>query len=563
MRILLFIGCVFVGQVVQAQQVHLKTGNFSVKHSDLEIGSGHKLKVERVYNSTTKYTGIFGAGWSYDYTKFLSVNPDGSIVTKECECEGKTNNVFSPASFDETAKSAAIEKIAAVVQGRQAMNPEELFRYKQRLLNNRGFFMDEWRRLIDLKLLEEYRVEEGTRLVSRTFGFELITKTKDGYEFNKGELRRYYNDEGRLVREQNNTGFMQLSYNEHGQLTEVSDNLKNQLRFFYNAGGLVKRVIASGMMPDTIDFVYRGNLLVGSAGGKETYEYQYNADGLLEKVVAGDNITRVAYESEGEKRAMMMVKSESDSVVYAYKKEVLDESELKVEGVSQSYRSSYYDEEEGRSRKLGDTKTSIFYITTLSEGFQYNYRTLNTSKGITEDAYNNEEGYPDKIIKGTDTTVFVYNRFGEVTLKENSRKREEVTYDPSCAKLMEYRKYDKENDVQFWTKFAYNANCDLVSAENSADLKIRLEYDADRKISAFYDDTNNKVLKFKYNQYGKPVSIIIPGEGSLNVTYASNGEIEKVDSDGGHKMALQVTQQFQNLLSVVKVDSFKPCKCTL
>ena len=40
--------------------------------------------------------------------------------------------------------------------------------------------------------------------------------------------------------------------------------------------------------------------------------------------------------------------------------------------------------------------------------------------------------------------------------------------------------------------------------------------------------------------------------GKIHVAYDNYGEIKKVESKAGHKMALQVTQAFQSLLSIVK-----------
>jgi hypothetical protein len=577
MKQIVFLFLVLVTGISNAQQVHLKTGNFSVKHSDLSIDIGKKLVVERIYNSSSNYKGIFGLGWTYDYTKSLSVNPDGSIVTKECECEGKTNNVFKPTTFDETAKTSAIEQIAFVVQSRQAMNPEDVFSYKQKLLRDRGFFMDEWKRLIDLKLLKPYEVPVNTKLVSKNFGFEVITKTADGYTSDKGGTKRFYNNDGQLIKEIQNGSYKQLSsaahielfYNGNKQLVQIKNNVGSMLQFQYNDDGLVKRIISSGFKKDTIGYRYQNGALVKVISKKGSYDYQYNYNNQLILIKHDEDSTAIVYEFDSEKRTRLMVKNEKDSTVYQYVKEPVTENEFKIEGVSSTYKPkyNYYDDDEEKEKKTGkelyELKRSIFYITNLSEGFQYNYRTINTTRGVTEDSYNNEEGYPDKIIKGYDTTTFVYNRFGEVTLKNNSKKREEVKYDPACAKISEYYKMDKENNTSFWTKFTYNSNCDLVTAENSAQLKVKLDYDSAGKISAFHDLSSNKVLYFKYNSYGKPIEISLPGEGSIEVTYDENGEIKKVDSKEGHKMALQVTQQFQTLLTVVKVDSFKPCKCTL
>jgi hypothetical protein len=61
-----------------------------------------------------------------------------------------------------------------------------------------------------------------------------------------------------------------------------------------------------------------------------------------------------------------------------------------------------------------------------------------------------------------------------------------------------------------------------------------------------------RILSFEYNALGKPVEIKMKGIGKINVAYDNYGEIKKVKSDQGHKMALQVTQAFQSLLAIVK-----------
>jgi hypothetical protein len=70
--------------------------------------------------------------------------------------------------------------------------------------------------------------------------------------------------------------------------------------------------------------------------------------------------------------------------------------------------------------------------------------------------------------------------------------------------------------------------------------------DKDRKTK------KTRVLSFKYNSLGKPVEIEMVKVGKIQVAYDNYGEIKRVESKQGHKMALQVTQAFQNLLAIVK-----------
>ena len=71
-------------------------------------------------------------------------------------------------------------------------------------------------------------------------------------------------------------------------------------------------------------------------------------------------------------------------------------------------------------------------------------------------------------------------------------------------------------------------------------------FDKDKKTG------KKRILSFKYNALGKPVEIEMKNVGKINVAYDNYGEIKKVESKQGHKMALQVTQAFQSLLSIVK-----------
>jgi hypothetical protein len=64
--------------------------------------------------------------------------------------------------------------------------------------------------------------------------------------------------------------------------------------------------------------------------------------------------------------------------------------------------------------------------------------------------------------------------------------------------------------------------------------------------------SKTRVLEIKYNALGKPVEIKMKNTGKINVAYDNYGEIKKVESKQGHKMALQVTQAFQSLLAIVK-----------
>jgi YD repeat-containing protein len=108
---------------------------------------------------------------------------------------------------------------------------------------------------------------------------------------------------------------------------------------------------------------------------------------------------------------------------------------------------------------------------------------------------------------------------------------------------------------QMSTAFSYDKAGNLIRAYNTHGQLIVLGYDGHKRINHMVETSQaeRRELSFKYNAQGKPVVIRLLGKGEIKVEYDAQGEITKVDSKQGAKMALGVTQAFQMLLQVVKV----------
>lgn len=566
----------FFASSAYSQKVHLKTGNFSVKHTDIELPD-KKMSIDRVYNSTSKYKSIFGIGWAYEYSKILVVNPDGSLVTKECECEGRTDNVYQPTTFDETAKSEAIDKITAAVQLISAMNPEEIFNYKSKLTHNRSFFIDEWKKLLDQKKIEQYQVPLGTKFISKSWGFAVITKTQEGYEMNSGSTKKYYDNNGLIIREVNGKDWLEFQYNSQLQLIKIINHLKNSISFTYNNNGFVSAIQAVSNVTFKTQYEYDGDKLINvkSSFEKKQFQYLYSNDQnklLIQCKEKEKSIVTIFYTYEDDYKVKYFTNNESDSTYYSYSKKTINEKEYIKEGSEINFRNDKDNEEDDDSSnnknireviwKKAKEKNVTYFINSMPDGFQYNYRTITNDGRKKEDVYNNEEGDPDKIIVNTDTTFFTYNRYGSIILKESETSKEELAYDENCNKMISYKKNVKRNNQEKWSQFNYNVNCELDKVQNSDGDKISLEYNSEGKIVRLVDLNENKTLSFLYNEIGKPIRIDGPN-GGIKVTYTKFGEIDKVESEQGHKMALEVTQMFQKLLKLTKIDNLIPCKCRL
>ena len=158
---------------------------------------------------------------------------------------------------------------------------------------------------------------------------------------------------------------------------------------------------------------------------------------------------------------------------------------------------------------------------------------------------------PLKIARGKNVTNFEYNDKGLLT-KKTSTKGDSVIIDYDKV----HNKISRVQNASGITSFKYDAKGNLTNAENNRGKKVLLVYNSKGKISKMVDkdskSNQTRVLAFKYNALGKPVEIQMEKVGTINVSYNNFGEIKKVESKQGHKMALQVTQAFQNLLAIVK-----------
>src|SRR5262249_36764989 len=117
------------------------------------------------------------------------------------------------------------------------------------------------------------------------------------------------------------------------------------------------------------------------------------------------------------------------------------------------------------------------------------------------------------------------------------------------TKVVRYSKKDKKQVD--WSTFEYDNAGNLTFAKNSEKKGVKLFYDGNGRIRSMVDQ-DRRVINFKYNENSKPVEITDPSLGTITVSYKQSGEIAKVESTAGRKIALQVTSAFQNLLDIIR-----------
>lgn len=533
MKFLRILLTVFLFPLVSFAGVNLKNGNFYISYTDIIVpGAGNDLEITRTYNSRAVDKGWFGIGWGSPYETFLTVAPDGTVTVHENGSGALTR--FTPQAPVDAQAAAA--KIVEAMRKQTTISDQVASNLTQRLTND-----------ADLRLAYARRfnvttdLAEGTTLHSNTRGIQSITKTKDGYvrEYNDGK-KEFFNKMGKLARVSDKNGYVVNFEYKDNVLVSIKDSHAKQLFFEWYTDGKIKHV--------------------WSAGDKKT-AYKYKGDNLIESTDVGENTFTYAYDSNHNMTEIGY--SDGTKLKINYEPKTQFVSEL-VSRNGETTKYAYESNPKNPDMHYWTTVTKVvpggtpvsnkyeYEMRRRPDGSEYTYRIATDINGVkTDTTYSECCSLPLKIVRGNEVTTFEYNDKGLLTKKSSNRgEMIELAYHP------EFNKITKVKNNQGTTDFEYDNKGNLSKAVNSDGKSVLLIYDRQGRISRMIDhdrkSNERRTLNFTYNALGKPVEIVMDKVGKINVAYDNYGEITKVESDAGHKMALQVTQAFQSLLSIVK-----------
>jgi YD repeat-containing protein len=527
--------------------VSLKNGNFFMGYTDIVYPGGFEPKMERVYNSKTSYRGIYGWGWGTEYEAYLTVSADGSVVVHEFG--GGAENRFVPTNFSKADLDQAVEMIVGAAQKAELVGKgEQLEKYRARLRTDASFRNVEWESYRTKGKLQPRALAVGTQLQSNRFSYQYITRVKDGYirMFDNGRIEKF-SDQGRLARiSDRNNNFIDLAYGADGHLTKIIDNFNRKMFFKFNNLGLLESI--DGENGKRAEFKYNGlkELVSSKDVDGNVYRFKYSSDQRHNMVEIGyaDNTTmQMAYYGRDLNESIKSVKDrDGTSTEYKYEFDKADRGHYSV-GV----------DTKGSDNKLLSSSKYEYYMRIKSDGEEWMYRMITTLDGDrTETTYSEHAGLPTEIKRGTESTKFDYDSRGHVVRKETPSDVTTLAYDPRVFKVNKVSRASKTNpkDVA-WSQFEYDDKGNLVVAKNSENKGVKLFYDTNGRIRSLLDQSKRRI-DFKYNENSKPVEISDPQLGTITVSYTNSGEIKKVESTAGRKIALQVTTAFQNLLDIIR-----------
>lgn len=514
--------------------VNLKNGNFYITYTDIIApGGDHDLEVTRTYNSKSTDNGWFGFGWGSLYETKLMVSADGSVVVMENGSGAQTRFVPKEAINVEISS----KKIIEAMKKKEPVSDVMVQSLMKRLNNDA-----ELRQFYSKKYNIETSLPDGTTLYSNDRGIQTLVKEKTGYKRTSSDGKvDFFDNAGKLTKISDKNGYSISFEYKADQLFAIKDTQAKQILFEWYPDGKIKTASFAGDKKASYVYDTKGNLSQSTDVAGNTYKYDYDSNHNLTAITYIDT-TKMQVKYDKNSFATEVIERNGESTKYKYENNPKNPdfhywttvTKKPVDGPESTSRYEYE-------------------IKTKPDGQQYTYRIATDVDGIkTETIYSECCSLPLKITRGKEVTTFEYNAKGLLTKKTSTRgEYVELSYDDKINKITRVVNNDG------WTNFQYDKGGNLAKAVNSSGKSVLLIYDRAGKITKMIDQEKDdaktrRTLSFKYNSLGKPVEIEMENVGIINVAYDNYGEIKKVESKAGAKMALQVTQAFQSLLSIVK-----------
>jgi uncharacterized protein DUF6531 len=549
--------------------VSLKNGNFFIGYTDITYDSqGISMNLERVYNSKTPFSGIFGVGWGTAYEVYITRIGDGSLVVHEHG--GGAENSFFPRNPSPELVTSAIEALGVAYHSEKpAASVAELDSYRAHLKTDARWRAEEWERLREKKLLEEAPAPpDGQELVSDQFSHQVIKRVGDRYQRrNDNGTVETFDDNGHLIEiADRNHNHVAFGYQDSiastscsskpsrtgCKLTSLKDNFNHEITLSYDTDtGLVTSAVGSGSKTAHYRYNRAREMTEAKDADGNIYHYQWSADGRHDLISVGyaDGTAMSIWYYPVEISENVRAVRDGDGTLTHYRYEPTPVAHAAKP--PDTY--AVIVEVEQRGHSVGRSRYE-YHEKTGPAGNRYIVRMSSDVDGDrTDTSYASNTGLPLRIVHNKDVTRFEYDDNGHVTLKQTPQGETRLSYGP-CEKVTrvgETVRNGKPKAPDTWSSFEYDpSTCNLRMARNSEGDQVELSYYPDGQIREAL--RNQKTLRFTYNRDGRPTRIEVDQVGAIDVTYTPSGEIEKVDSSGGRRISLEVTSLFQSLLEIIR-----------
>ncbi|MBX7231933.1 MAG: cell wall-associated protein wapA [Bdellovibrionales bacterium] len=542
--------------------VDMKNANYSDSTLHLRVPgtSGYELEVILSYNSRTIYNGIFGFGWCSDFESRLEITGEGNM--KVIECGAGSELLYVPKKFDPKKVDETVDYLVKVIKEKNPkMSDDALKKYKQNLSSD-SIMRDEFVRVFNRK---------GAVVAGQPYYFngrenEFVVQLNSGLDEEKeGGYKRtlpdnkyeLFNKEGRIIAKFDRLGNYLKFFYVKNQLNKVIDNQGRTLLFTYDPKTKkVKKIVGPSNM--TVNFTTKGEDLVEVNNAlNQKYKYFYDDVHNLVQLILPDGKTKKLSYNKDKDWVVSFTNEKGCIEKYTY---VLDSKDPKNHFTSNVVKSC-------NGEVTNQNSYEFFNKPRLDKNGVYLSRVKSTVNGVLTDIFYHETlGKPVTIIRGKFKTEYTYYDTGLVRTKKELGQSTSFEYKNNCNKVSKVQidyfdlsgseKEGKSTKSRLhrsvFTNFNYeNQKCNLLFAQNSDGMSVKIQYDSRGRISII-EDQSKKIVKIKYDErYGKPEIVNRPGLGSIKVTYKNENEIKSVDSKDGPKVAVQVASIFNSLLEII------------
>lgn len=522
--------------------VDMKNANYSNTWIDMDVpGTGYDLKIIRTYNSRSLFNGMFGFGWCSDFETSMEVNGEGNIKIKECG--GGMEVTFSQREVTRKDVENTINSIITKMKAEKKVGVTEAYltSLKTQLLED-----DNARSDFAKKYGVSVQVKEGTKFFANGREVENFTFNKTYYTrtLPDGSAQRF-SPQGKLTHIYDKNGnFLKFEYDKD-LVTKVEDNNGRRLSFKYYQNKKVKSITGPNGLNVDYKFANLDDLSSVKNAWQKTYTYEYDDLHNLTKASWPDK-TFIAVKYD-KKNDWVTSFTDRDKCTEAYKYEFSQND-------PQNHYWSTVKKVCGKET-VADNKYE-FWHKQRADGQFFLQRVMTTVNGnVTDISYHELFGKPTSIRRNAERISYEYYTDGLVKVKATPATRMAFEYDQAIKKVSQvsttFFNQKGQKVTTKATQFKYDGKGNLNYAQNSDGQKISMTYDNRGRIATITDQAK-KVVKIEYEErYGKPAIVTRPGLGTIQVSYKSNGEINKVDSKEGPSVAMQVASTFNNLLDII------------
>ncbi len=534
--------------------VDMKSANYSESWTDLIVpGVGYDLRVNRTYNSRSLFNGMFGFGWCSDFETKIEVTTESNL--RLTECGGGMEITYTPKNFTASKIDTTVTQIIAEVKRRRPDLKTDYVVGLEKELKVNDFMREEFGRRMNIK----GKVEDGTLYLANGREAENISLKQGTYKrtLADGTYQLFEAATGRLTHMYDkNQNHLKLAW-EKDSLQSVSDNLGRKFSFKFNA--LTKKVSEIvGPNSMTARYIAKGEDLVEVTDSK-AQKHKYTYDDL-------HNLTRIDM-PDATYKALTYNKDKDWVTTFRNRKGCTETYDYQVS--KDDPKNHFWSNvvKKCNDKVTNQSKYEFFHKPRPDGAGVYLYRVrTEVNSAVTDIVYHEIFGKPVSILRDNEKTEYTYFDNGFVKTKKEPGKLMSFEYKNTCNKVSqvtlqffdgtERKPSQAASDGKIVktvkTKFAYESQkCNLMTADNSDGQTVKLQYDAQGRISQI-EDQAKKTVKIKYEgKFGKPSTVTRPGLGTINVSYRPDGEISKVESKEGSTVAVQVASIFNNLLDII------------